>query len=82
MDKIRIKAIQVLSTKGYIPISEMEMTLNTGADGSMFYRKVLDIQGNKIEYLLDFSNQSLLDFPNAYISESSLNTLKEKLIFQ
>lgn len=80
MDKIRIEAIQVLSTKGYIPISEMEMTLNTDADGSMFYRKVLDIQGNKIEYLLDFSNQSLLDFPNAYISESSLNTLKEKFI--
>lgn len=80
MDKIRIEAIQVLSTKGYIPISEMEMTLNTDADGSMFYRKVLDIQGNKIEYLLDFSNQSLLDFPNAYISESSLNTLKKKFI--
>lgn len=80
MDEIRNKSIEVLSIKGYLPISEMEMTLNTDTDGSMFYRKVLDIQGNKIEYLLDFSNQSLLDFPNAYISESSLNTLKKKFI--
>lgn len=78
MDEIRNKSIEVLSIKGYLPISEMEMTLNTDTDGSMFYRKVLDIQGNRIEYLLDFSNQSLLDFPNAYISESSLNILKEK----
>ena len=74
MDEIRNKSIEALSIKGYFPISEMEMTLNTDTDGSMFYRKVLDIHGNKIEYLLDFSNQSLLDFPNAYISESSLNT--------
>lgn len=78
MDEIRNKSIEALSIKGYFPISEMEMTLNTDTDGSMFYRKVLDIHGNKIEYLLDFSNQSLLDFPNAYISESSLNALKEK----
>ncbi|MDP8175229.1 ThiF family adenylyltransferase [Phocoenobacter skyensis] len=78
MNKIRIAATQALSVKEYEPISEIDMKLDEHKDGSMFYKKSLKTQLYDIEFLVDFSELSLLDFPHIYISESVLNTLKEK----
>ena len=53
MDEIRNKSIEALSIKDISYLRNGD-DVNTDTDGSMFYRKVLDIHGNKIEYLLDF----------------------------
>lgn len=78
MNKIRSLVIQALSVKEYEPISEIEITLNGYKDSPMFYKKSLKTQSDNIEFLVDFSELSLLDFPHVYISEYTLNILKEK----
>lgn len=76
MRQNRKTIISALSVKGYTPLSELDFILKNQQDGSMFYVKTMQVQGYSIEYLVDFSDDSLLDFPRVYISERVLDNLK------
>ena len=78
MNNIRQLLIKILSIKGYIPIFEMDLQVEKDADSSMFYEGSIKIEDNIIRFLLDFSNLSLLDFPNVYLSEENIEVLKDK----
>lgn len=80
MNDIRQLVIEALSIRGYIPIFDLDLKLEKDKDISMFYEGNIKIEDNVIKFLLDFSNLSLLDFPNVYFLEETVSFLKNKYI--
>ena len=80
MNDIRQLVIEALSIRGYIPIFDLDLNFGKDKDTSMFYEGNIKIEGDAIKFLLDFSNLSLLDFPNVYFLEETVSFLKNKYI--
>ena len=80
MNDIRQLVIEALSIRGYIPIFDLDLKLEKDKNTSMFYEGNIKIEDNVIKFLLDFSNLSLLDFPNVYFLEETVNFLNNKYI--
>lgn len=79
MTNIRKKILNTLISHDYEPVSETEISCNAhnkDQDYSLFFKKKIDVGNASIEFLLNFSDLSLLSFPSVYLSSGQLDRLQ------
>ncbi|WP_232001269.1 ThiF family adenylyltransferase [Neisseria canis] len=79
MANIRSKIIKTLIPLGYKLVSITEISCNaynTNRDYPLFFKKKIDVGNTSIEFLLNFSDFSLLSFPSVYLSSGQLDRLQ------
>lgn len=81
LNNIKRDIINILSKLEYEPISEMDLSYPDHINCSIFYKKKFLIKTNNgnfpIEFFLNFTDTSLLNFPSIYITITQLETLKK-----